>query len=139
MKRLFASALIAALAVACASGTDPQRLRPGDCFDVPAGDRIGGVTTLGCDRPHRGEVFHRFDAVVESANYPTDPEWEGIVYPTCDPVFETYTGTPVGDRTDIEYRYLVPTADAWADGDRGVTCFITSADGSPLERSYRGS
>jgi hypothetical protein len=133
----FAFAL--AFVVACAGGTDPQRLEPGDCFDVPSGDRIGGVTARACDEPHRGEVFHRFDAAPAAAAYPTDPEWEEIVYPACDPVFASYTGTPVGDRTDIEYRYLVPTADAWANGDRRVACFITSPDGSPLQRSYRGT
>lgn len=135
------AALLAAtiLAAACAGGTDPARLEPGDCFDVPSGDSIGGVTQRGCEEPHRGEVFHRFDAAPAGDAYPTDPEWEEIVYPVCDPVFESYTGTPVGDRTDIEYRYLVPTADSWADGDRTVTCFITSPDGRPLDRSYRGS
>jgi len=61
------------------------------------------------------------------------------LYPICDPVFKTYTGTPVEDRTDIDYLFLVPTSDRWAGGDRHVTCFIRSLDGSPLRHSYRAS
>ena len=37
------------------------------------------------------------------------------------------------------YLFLVPTSDRWAGGDRRVTCFIRSLDGSPLDHSYRAS
>jgi len=71
--------------------------------------------------------------------YPTDEAWGQLIYPICDPVFKTYTGTPVEDRTDIDYLFLVPTSDRWAGGDRHVTCLIRSLDGSPLRHSYRAS
>ena len=80
--------------------------------------------------PHGGEVFHAFDAQA-AASYPTDEAWGQLIYPVCDPVFETYTGTAVEDRTDIDYLFLVPTSDRWAGGDRRVTCFIRSLDGEP--------
>jgi len=37
------------------------------------------------------------------------------------------------------YLFLVPTSDRWGGGDRHVTCFIRSLDGSPLDHSYRAS
>lgn len=137
--RLALLVVVGLAAAGCGSGTGPDRLAAGDCFDVPAaGDRIGEVARRSCTELHDGEAFHAFDATGDSAAYPTDPQWEQLVYPVCDPVFETYTGTFVADRLDIEYRYLVPTADRWAAGDRRVTCFIRAPDGSKLDRSHRG-
>jgi putative regulator of septum formation len=112
----------------------------GECFDVPtAANRIEDVRDRACSGPHGGEVFHAYEASVPSAAYPTDAGWEAMIYPVCDPVFETYTGTPVGDRLDIGYLFLVPTADRWAAGDRRVTCFITALDGTQLTRSYHAA
>jgi hypothetical protein len=132
--------LLAALAgiAGCGRGTDPERLEPGDCFDLPATtDRIGDVTQRDCSAAHAGEAFHVFEASGEAAAYPSDTDWERIVYPVCDPEFEAYTGTFVADRLDIDYRYFVPTAESWGRGDRQVSCFIVSPDGSPLGRSHR--
>ncbi len=119
---------------------DPAKLAVGDCFDVPAvPDRIDDLRTRTCSSPHDGEVFYVYETSDASTTYPTDAAWEALIYPVCDPVFETYTATPVGERLDIGYLFLVPTDDRWAAGDRHVTCFISSLDGSPLSRSYRSS
>ena len=128
-----------ALALRGGPSAAPEKLAVGDCFDVPgAADRIGDLRRRACSEPHRGETFHAFEASGAGASsYPSDADWESIVYPVCDPVFETYTGTPIGERLDIDYRYLVPTADRWSEGDRRVTCFITSPDGTPLTKSFR--
>jgi Septum formation len=134
--------VLATLALAgCRSATPPTALGVGDCFDIPAAtERIEDVGTRSCSGPHGGEVFHVFDdAAPGAATYPTDPEWGERIYPICDPVFETYTGTPVADRTDIDYRYLVPTPDRWSAGDRQVTCFIIEIDGGSLDRSFRAA
>ena len=130
--------LVIAFVVTRGGGTtDPERLAIGECFDVPeAAARIGDVRRRPCGGPHGGEVFHVFQATdPASPGYPSDRDWEALVYPICDPAFESFTGTFVGDRVDIEYRYFVPTADRWAAGNRHVTCYIVSADGSPLTRS----
>ncbi len=133
--------LVAGLALVIWRGSasrNPANLAVGDCFDVPtAADRIEDIRSRTCDGPHAGEVFHSYDAAATATDYPTDSAWEALVYPVCDPVFEAYTGTPVAERLDIGYLYLVPTADRWDAGDRRVTCFIASLDGSPLSRSFR--
>jgi putative regulator of septum formation len=134
--------VVVALVVTRGGGTtDPERLAIGECFDVPqAADRIGDVRRRPCSGPHGGEVFHVFDTTdPASPGYPSDTDWEALVYPVCDPAFETFTGTLVPERLDIEYRYFVPTADRWAAGNRHVTCYIVSADGSPLTRSSRAA
>lgn len=134
-------ALVAGLAVLVWRGSgsrDPGQLRVGECFDVPAtSERIDALSARPCSGPHGGEVFHAFDAPAGGTTYPTDPAWEELIYPVCDEAFETYTGTLVAERLDIGYRFLVPTADRWTAGDRRVTCFITSLDGSQLSRSFR--
>jgi putative regulator of septum formation len=136
-------ALVALLALVIwrgAGSRDPASLVIGDCFDVPtAAQRIDDLKSRTCGGPHGGEVFHIFDAPGASATYPSDTDWEALIYPVCDPVFEAYTGTPVAERLDIGYQFLVPTADRWAGGNRRVTCFISSIDGSPLTRSFRAA
>jgi Septum formation len=136
-------ALVAGLAflvVRGAGSRDAASLVIGDCFDVPAQvQRIEDLRSRACGGPHGGEVFHIYEVAAASQTYPTDAGWEGLIYPACDPAFEAYTGTPVGGRLDIGYLFLVPTADRWAAGDRRVTCFITSLDGSPLSRSFRAA
>jgi hypothetical protein len=138
-----AIALVAVLAVVIwrgAGSRSPASLVIGDCFDVPtAAQRIDDLKSRTCGGPHGGEVFHIFDAPGASATYPSDDDWQALIYPVCDPVFEAYTGTQVAERLDIDYHFLVPTADRWAAGDRRVTCFISSLDGSPLTRSFRAA
>jgi putative regulator of septum formation len=124
---------------ACSGSGSGPALKVGDCFDVPKSGDVVEIPTKPCTRQHGGEVFHEFDAKGSSGDYPTDDAWAQLIYPVCDPAFEAYTGTPVEDRTDIDYLFLVPTSDRWAAGDRHVTCFIRSLDGSPLSKSYRKS
>jgi hypothetical protein len=116
-------------------------LAVGSCFDVPAApEQVRDIRPRPCTEPHGAEAFHAFDqAAGASTGYPSDTQWEQIIYPVCDPVFETYVGIPVGSAETIDYRYFVPAADRWAAGERHVTCFIESIDGKPLTRSYRGA
>jgi putative regulator of septum formation len=135
-----AIAFAAALAIAgCGgkTGTAPA-LKVGDCFDVPKSEAdFVDIPSKPCTQAHGAEVFHQFDARSTTGAYPSDEAWGQLIYPVCDPAFKAYTGTPVEERTDIDYLFLVPTSDRWAAGDRRVTCFIHALDDSPLSRSYR--
>jgi hypothetical protein len=131
--------LVAAVVAGCATSSTSVDLKVGDCFDVPTSASIASIPTRPCSAAHGGEVFHVFDASGTASEYPSDEAWGQLIYPVCDPVFESYTGTPIETRTDIDYAYLVPTSDRWASGDRRVTCFIRSPDGAPVLRSYRKS
>jgi hypothetical protein len=120
-------------------GATPDSLAVGDCIDIPTSATISRIPRRACTEAHAAEVFHVFEASGDAAAYPSDAQWAEQIYPVCDPAFEAYTGTPVETRTDIDYVYLVPTADRWAENDRRVTCFIRALDGAPLLRSYRES
>jgi hypothetical protein len=132
-----ATLVVAVVLTACGANNGSPALKVGDCFDVPTSGDIVEIPTKPCTQEHGAEVFHEFDAPSGSGEYPADDAWAQLIYPVCDPAFEKYTGTPVEDRTDIDYLFLVPTGDRWAAGDRHVTCFIRSLDGSPLRQSYR--
>ena len=131
--------VIAFVVLGGGGGATPASLAVGDCIDVPTSTTIATFPRRACTEAHAGEVFHVFEDAGDPAAYPSDAEWAERIYPVCDPAFEAYTGTPVETRTDIDYVYLVPTDDRWAEGDRRVTCLIRSLDGAPLLRSYRES
>lgn len=128
--------VVVGIAAACGSPVTP-RLGVGDCINLSSPDAITSIPRVACTESHTGEVFHVFDATGSAAAYPSDADWGTLIYPVCDPVFETYTGTPIEERADIDYIYLVPTSDRWSAGDRRVTCVIQSIDGAPLTQSYR--
>lgn len=131
--------VVVAFAILRGGGSaSPNSLAIGDCIDIPTAASISSIPKRPCSEPHAAEVFHIFD-VPGGAAYPSDPDWGPMIYPVCDPAFEAYTGTKVEDRADIDYQFFVPTQDRWAAGEHGVTCYITSIDGSPLARSYRVS
>src|SRR4029453_6686337 len=83
----------------CARSSAPSSLAVGDCFDVPTSAAIAAIPTRPCPGPHGGGVFHAFDASGSAASYPSDEAWGQLIYPVCDPAFNSYTGTPVEPRT----------------------------------------
>ena len=133
--------VIAILALRSGPRQAASGLEVGACFDVPAAtQQIHDIRTRPCNEPHGAEVFHVFDqAATAGSSYPSDHQWEQIIYPVCDPVFETYVGIPVGSAETIEYHFFVPAADRWAAGERRVTCFIVPIGTTTLIRSYRGA
>jgi hypothetical protein len=134
--RLCLACVVAAVIAGCGRSA-PSNLSVGDCIDVPTSASIASIPKRSCTEAHAGEVFHVFDAPGDVVAYPADPEWGQLIYPVCDPAFQAYTGTPVEERTDIDYQYFVPTSAGWESGDRELTCFIVSLDGAPLTKSYR--
>lgn len=114
----------------------------GDCFDVPgANTEVKDVQHHPCTEPHTGEVFHVFDhQSAAEAGYPSDPEWEQIIYPICDTAFKSYTGTDIETQQELSYTFFVPTADGWQkQNDREVICFVVRIDEAPVSRSLRAS
>lgn len=103
-------------------GVDATAVKLGDCLsEIPDGDRVRTVKTVGCDEPHRGEVFAVLtmpdgdfpgqDAVTEYAN-------------RCAPELASYSPDAMTDDT-VQLYVLFPTEETWSDGDRAVTCVAT--------------
>ncbi len=129
------------LAVRPQAGATAFTLHVGDCFDVPAADAVGDVTEQPCTAPHDGEVFDTEDYPTPSgpAAYPGADAIQAWLNGRClDTAFPAYVGQPYGSRPDLKVAYLYPQADAWAQGERRVTCYLELADGSRATTSYRG-
>ncbi len=133
-------------------------LKPGDCFDIPADDRIGDIATMRCDSPHDAEVFVAADESVAalaaaSAAVPAPAP----AYPGAE-AFGEWVSANCGSAAVLAYRgpdidrplavgYFFPSADAWARGERRVTCYLHAAgekltaplarDGTPPARSQQ--
>lgn len=117
-------------------------LRVGDCFDVPSGQDVGDVPAVPCDGPHDAEVFVAEDYAVDAASavvgYPGADAFGTWVADHCIAAgFAPYVGQPYASRPDLKVAYLYPQADAWASGERRVTCYLAPADGSQATASFR--
>lgn len=114
-------------------------LRVGDCFDLPVGATVASVDLRSCTLPHDGEVFYTQDDT-------TTPVWPGVeefsnrVAAQCvNSAFEPYTGASYGSRPDLKVAYFFPPADAWASGQRRLTCYVSPSDGSKATASVRAA
>lgn len=114
-------------------------LRVGDCFDAPASDAIGEVTPHPCDGPHDGEVFLAQD-YTGATDYPGTGAIGTWVDDACVAgAFRPYVGDAYASRPDLAVAYFFPQVDAWARGERRVTCYLAPADGGKATASFRGS
>nr|WP_243862247.1 septum formation family protein [Frigoribacterium faeni] len=114
--------------------TFPEDLVDGDCFAFAPGDGegqgvIGAVHLQSCDDEHEFETF----ALVPA----TQPEWPGddalaaFAEGACTTEFESFVGLPYADSI-VEFAYLQPTVDGWAEGERNVLCYAwIEGDTSP--------
>ena len=136
-----------ALAIFTARGPSASTaftLKAGDCLDIPADAQIGDLPTLDCTKPHDAEVF--VAATMPSAPTPGDssgasaakpapyPGADGIagwVNTNCDgATLQAFLGP--GAPTNLVVGYFFPSADAWDKGERHVTCYLHTPDGSKL-------
>jgi hypothetical protein len=126
------------------TNTTTAELPLGQCVDV-TGLRVGepvapsAVHLAPCDTPHGGEVF----AVVSLPGTPA------AVYPGVDILgrdttdrcvenFPIYTGSAY-KTSALDVATVVPTAEAWNQGDRGAVCVAYDSSLRPLTMSVRDS
>ncbi len=114
-------------------------LTVGDCFSMAVGATVADVSVAPCTSPHDGEVFY-------VQNDSTTPVWPGVeefsnrVASLCvNGAFQPYTGAPYGSRPDLKVAYFFPPADAWASGQRRLTCYVAMSDGSKASASVRSA
>ena len=124
-----ASPAPAASAPAASPSADTtSRPRAGDCYQISTtgGDEL---TIVSCNQPHDAETFHAFE--FRGDQFPTDDE-------ICGLMFEYYVGKPVADST-LDYQWVGPDENVWAQGDHIVECYAFAKDGSKLNRSIWNS
>ena len=117
-------------------------LAVGDCFDVPNDGNITNVDGIDCAEPHDNEVFGTFDIDGgPNAPFPGEEAVSSEAQDTClGDLFTEYVGVDF-QTSRFQATSINPTEETWTSSlaDREVICVATSADGSPLTESVRGS
>ncbi len=132
-------------------------LQPGDCFDIPTGAQVGDIATIDCTSTHDAEVFiadtpstsptgsaaasgsGEASASVALSGYPGDAAIASWVSASCGAsAAQAYLGADATLPPDLVVGYFFPNADAWAHGERQVTCYLHTV-GSKLSAPLRGS
>lgn len=93
----------------------------GSCLDDVASGFITSDNVLDCAQPHTYEVFSSF--LVDDGTFPGDDALQTQATDRCGAVFGDFVGIPYADSA-LDYSYVSPTADTWAQGDREILCLI---------------
>ena len=113
-------------------------LQVGDCFDVPtvAGETVEDVQHHPCTESHTAEVFLLVKhPAAKGAPVPTDADLRDYLATTCGNALEAYVDPAKIDLYDLGAFY--PTDKDWAKDERGVTCYLTMLDESPMTTSAK--
>jgi hypothetical protein len=116
-----------------AGGLGAFVLRVGDCVQLPDEMEVVSVEGVPCSTPHDAEVYARFD-LPELDSFDAD-EVGALSDEGCFDRWSDAIGTVYEDDPDLDYTLLEPTAESWTEGDREVSCLVTSVDGDPLTGS----
>jgi len=115
-----------------------------DCFDIPTDAQVGDLPTIPCTQSHDAEAF--VAAAIASGPVASDsdsPSAGGPVpYPGPDGIAQWVSANcdastqqaflAAGAPRGLAVGYFFPSADAWAQGEHHVTCYLHLADGSKL-------
>ncbi|KKF01348.1 septum formation family protein [Mycolicibacterium obuense] len=97
-------------------------VKVGDCLsEIPTGDTVMRVKTIGCEQAHAGEVFAVLN--MPDGDFPGQPAVEAYSQ-KCAPALAGYSPSSLTDDT-VQLYVLYPTAETWSSGDRAVTCVAT--------------
>jgi hypothetical protein len=118
----------------------------GDCFDAPSaanaptsGVEVGDVQHHPCSEAHLYETFAVLKHPAEKgAPYPGIEVLFAYAETNCLPPFEAYVGLAY-DASSLSAGSIVPKEDGWKNGQRSITCYVGSADDTPVTGSLKGS
>ncbi|NXY94652.1 septum formation family protein [Streptomyces sp. BR123] len=119
--------------------SDVQDIRKGDCFNTDddlakTQEKEGtqarfSVRTVPCGQPHEGEAYDVFD--LENGAYPGEDKVVAIAEEKCGgKALTDYVGNASNLPKTLEVFYYYPQAASWTLGDREVTCFLGTANGT---------
>jgi hypothetical protein len=104
--------------------TVPRALKVGDCVPTLAtGSSVTEVTRISCAQPHRGEVYASL--TFTGSAYPGDKQIIASSESRCDAALR-HLALSSSTLRAMRVFWFRPTADAWAAGDRVLTCMLLS-------------
>lgn len=124
-----------------------DQVRAGDCLQ---GERLefgtgatlpGEVTSVPCQRAHRGEVVFAGDIWPGAQAYPGDDAITDQADARCARELAAYEGGSPPHGAAFTYEAVVPGSDSWAGGDRSLTCIAympNDQGGAPVSYSIKG-
>lgn len=113
-------------------------LSVGDCFtEIENSSSVETVPLIDCNAPHQYEVYAEGD--IDASTFPSDDEMKQYGEDICLAPFEDFVGVDYYSSGAYDITFLNPTSGSWDNGDRTVTCLITSIDGSDLVGSAKGT
>ena len=98
----------------------------GTCFN----DTEAGYPHVACDAPHEAEVYAKL-TYPDQPVYPGQEGFESWAEPLCYVRFERYTGIRY-EESDLDFGYLYPGSQGWAEGDHEVICYLFDSAGEKL-------
>ena len=121
-------------------------LQVGDCYNEPdaasattnddSKRQVGSVEVVDCEVPHQHEVYNNYKITLST--FPDSSTMQSQIQTACYSSFEDYVGKSY-DESQYEASTLTPTENSWAQGDRTITCTITTSDGSLITGSLKGA
>ncbi|MBF0696668.1 septum formation family protein [Actinomyces bowdenii] len=120
-------------------GTNSTDISVGQCLkDLgTSSQEVSQVPVVDCSEPHLYEVYAETelsgDQLPDQATM--DSEAESACLGTG---YSDYVGVAF-EESEYGTTYLTPSQDTWDAGDRKISCLITSADGSEMTGSVKGS
>ena len=125
---------------------DVFRVQVGDCYNdataVTDPDEQSSFTELGevdgvpCTDPHDNEVYALVD--LDLSSYPGQEQISDLAAIACLDRFQDFVGREY-ETSILDFYWMFPTRESFADQDREVVCSMYHMDGLKLSGSMRGS
>ncbi len=116
---------------------DVFELAEGDCFDEPGRGVVATIEVVPCEDEHDHEVYAVAPLGAAADTYPGDDAVIDRAVDACREEFDRFVGLAY-ESSVLDFRFLHPTVESWADGDRDVVCFVFDQNG-PVTGSLAGA
>ncbi|MDO5064408.1 MAG: septum formation family protein [Actinomyces bowdenii] len=120
-------------------GTNSTDISVGQCLkDLGASSQeVSQVPVVDCSEPHLYEVYAETE--LSGDDLPDQATMDSEAESAClGTGYSDYVGVAF-EESEYGTTYLTPSQATWDAGDRKISCLITSADGSELTGSVKGS
>ncbi len=111
-------------------------LKDGDLANLETQGSVSESVGVPCTEPHKYEVFG--EKIVSDLDSFSRVAVISEAEEFCLSSFQSYIGVAYKDSL-LEFTYLFPTEDSWANGDKEITCLVESGSNEMLNVSVRNS